>query len=245
MNDISKNTLLKIRHQRITPRSRRYFFFKRFAIWAMFAISILLGSVASGVAIFQLTNAEWDLYRHLNHSLPEFILLVMPCFWLVFLAGFSTAAYYYFRRTDGGYRYRVATVILLNVLLSIVAGTGLFAVGFSERMEAVFQETVPFYTGVTAHRRKMWMRPADGLLAGRIIAVPDAETIALSDLNGKIWAIDTAHAIRRGRLEPAVGLEIKILGTMEGPDRFTAMEIRPWNGRGNRRHMMHQKHRNP
>lgn len=245
MNDISKNTLLKIKYQRIIPRSRRYFLFKHSSIWVLFGISILFGSIASGVAIFQLTTAEWDLYRHLQHSLPEFVLLVMPYFWLIFLAGFSTAAYCYFRRTEGGYRYRVATVVLLSVVLSITGGTGLFAVGFSERLEAVFQETLPFYPEIADHRRKMWMRPRDGLLAGKIIEVLGKDAIRLSDLNGKKWVVDTTRATWRGRLMPTANLEIKLLGTMDGADNFSAMEIRPWQGRGKRRRMQHKDHGEP
>lgn len=237
MNDISKNTLQKIKHHQIKPYPRRYFFYRRAIVWGVFGIFILLGSIASAVAIYQLKNAEWDLYQHLAHSLPEFVLLVMPYFWLVILLGFTVAAYHNFRQTRTGYRYRMVTVVLLSLLLSVAGGTTLFVAGFSEPLEAVFQENLPFYPGVASHRKKMWMRPRDGLLAGKIIKVLDRDTLRLLDHNGKLWIVDTTGAIWRGRLSPSENLEIKLIGKLKGGTHFSAREIRPWHGQGKRRHM--------
>ncbi|MBN2418448.1 MAG: hypothetical protein JXL81_03610, partial [Deltaproteobacteria bacterium] len=184
MNDISKDTLKKIKDQGIVPRTKRYFLLRRSTVWGLFVLSVILGSIAASVAIFQVRNTDWDLFQHYRHSIPEFILLFIPYFWGLFLIGFSIVAYYYFRRTKSGYRYRAATAVALSVVLSVIGGIGIYATGLSERLETVFEEKLPFYRGVTAHTRMVWTAPDKGLLAGRIKDVSEDGTILLEDLEG-------------------------------------------------------------
>ena len=173
----------------------------------------------------------WDLFQHYRHSIPEFILLFIPYFWGLFLIGFSIVAYYYFRRTQSGYRYRAATAVALSIFISVICGTGIYSTGLSGHMEYLFEETIPFYRGVTAHNRMVWMAPDRGLLAGKINAVQNKENIRLKDLDGKEWNVSVAGAKWRGKLSPALGLEVKLIGTKTGEDSFSAKEVRPWTGR--------------
>jgi hypothetical protein len=240
MKDVSKHTLDAIKKQHISPRPRSFFFLKRSTVWGLFMLSIVLGALAGAVIIFQLSNAEWELYRHLRHSVIEFLLLVVPYFWVLFLGGLTALSFYYFRRTSGGYRYRTATVVLVNIVLSMLGGTVIHVSGFSERLEVMFQDTIPFYEGVESHKQKIWMAPERGLLAGKISAVMSNGRMVLRDLKGKEWQVDAAGATWRGRLSPVMGLEIKLIGRIDGKDGFIAEEIRPWRGRGkNQRHREH------
>jgi heme/copper-type cytochrome/quinol oxidase subunit 2 len=235
MADISKNILQKIKKDEVRPYPKQYFLLKRSVIWTVFGLLILLGSVAGAIVLFQLRYAEWDLYKHLSHSLAEFVLLVIPFFWLIFLLGFTVFAYYYFRRTEHGYRYAAIWIILLSIALSIIGGGLLYSTGCSERLERVFQENLPFYRELQERKQKVWMSPMHGLLAGRIIKIISDQKVEIEDLQGNNWTIDIADTIWRGRLRPAENLKIKILGEMTGQNRFVANEIRPWKGRRGRR----------
>ena len=230
MTDLSKNVLRRIREAKARPYSKGRFLFRSSVIWTAFGMSVLLGSVASAVAIFQLMHAEWDLYQRLSHSLMGFALLVTPFFWLIFLWGFTGFAYYYFRRTDQGYRHSTAWVISASVVLSVICGGLLYATGLPERLETLFQDNVPFYRELQERKQKVWMSPGRGLLAGRIVKVIPGQKMQIEDLEGNIWVIDIADAIWRGRLRPAENLKIKILGRMKEESRFVADEIRPWHG---------------
>ena len=230
MTDISKDTLRKIKKHKVRPHPKRYFLFRHSATWTLFGLSILLGSVASGIAIFQIRHVEWDLYQHLGHGLIEFILLVFPYFWLIFLLGLTGFAYYSFRRTEQGYRYSTMWVVLQSIILSIIGGGLLYASGLSERLETVFQANIPLYRGLQEHKQRVWMSPRQGLLAGRIKKIMPGQKIQIEDLQGNYWEIDIGDTIWRGRLRPVENLRIKILGQMKGESEFIADEIRPWKG---------------
>lgn len=234
MNDISKETIQKIKEQGIEPHTKGYFLLKRSTVWVLFGLSVILGSIACSVAVFQIKNAEWDLFQHFRHSILESILLFVPCFWVLFLVGFSIVAYYYFRRTKSGYRYRAATAIALSIFLSVIGGVGIYATGLSERMESVFEDTLPFYRGINTRIRMVWMSPDKGLLAGKIIDVTKEGMILLKDLDGKEWHVMADGATWRGRLSPSPNLGIKLIGTRTGKDSFSAEEVRPWHGRRKR-----------
>ncbi len=235
MADISKEILQKIKKDEVRPYPKQYFLLRRSVIWTTFGLSILLGSVASAIALFQLRYAEWDLYKHLTHSPVEFVLLVIPFFWLIFLLGFTGVAYYYFRRTEQGYGYATVWIILLSIILSISCGGLLYSTGLPDKLERVFQQNLPFYRDIQERKQKVWMSPMHGLLAGRISKIISDQKIEIEDLHGNNWVIDIADTIWRGQLRPAEDLKIKILGEMKGQNRFVANEIRPWKGRRGRR----------
>lgn len=231
MTDISKKTLEKIKTEKVRPVPRYYFLLKRWVLWSLFGFSILLGSIAGGILIFMLTHLEWDVYRLLGRGLMGFILLAFPYFWLVFLTGFTVFAWYFFRRTEQGYRYKTVRIVLLSIFLSLLGGLALNATQLPKQVENTLQDKIPFYRGLKGHKRRVWMSPEKGLLAGRIISVISREKIQLEDLKGNTWEIDIHRAAWRGRLQPAENLEIKIIGSMESKNRFVAEEIRPWEGK--------------
>ncbi len=231
MNDISKAIVRKIKEDEVKLHSRRYFIFRRSIIWLLFGLSVLLGSIAAGIAIFQLHHAEWDLYQHLGHGMIEFALLVFPCFWLIILICFMGFAYYYFRHTERGYRYSMFLIISLSVILSLISGEILNTIGLAKKLETVFQENVFFYKGLEDHKRKIWMSPGQGLLAGMITKKISEEKIQIEDLQGNHWVINISAAIWRGRIKSVENRRIKIIGKMAGQNVFVAKEIRPWQGR--------------
>jgi len=234
MKNITKETLQKIKRENVRPRPKSYFLVRRSVVWIIFGLSTLFGSVASGIAIFQIKHAEWDLYRHFSHSLLRFVLLMLPYVWLIFLIGFSFFAYYAYRHTERGYRYSVVWVVVQNVFLAIILGWLLYASGLSENLETVFQAKVPIYRRLQAHKQKVWMSPRQGLLAGTITKIISQQKIQLLDLQQNYWVIDIADTLWRGHLRPVKGLKIKIVGKIKGGKEFIAEEIRPWKGKKHR-----------
>jgi hypothetical protein len=194
----------------------------------------MLGIVACSIIIFQISHTDWDLYKQSSYSLPRLIVLSIPYLWGLFLVIFIGFSYYYFRRTEKGYRYNPIVIILLSVFISGLGGKAFYDAGFSEKLEKHFQEKIPFYNSINLYGHRMWRSPDKGLMAGEIVKINSTQEIELLDLQGKRWRIGISHTVWRGRLKPEVGLLIKLIGKKTGDDRFTASEIRPMNGRGDR-----------
>jgi len=231
MKDISDKIIKRIKKGDVKPYSKWHFVFHRFVMWILFGIAILIGSIACGIAIFQLQHAEWDLYRHLSHSLLEFAILIVPYFWLIFMTGFTVFAYYFFRHTERGYRYSAVALVLASLGISIAGGLVFHKAGFAEKLEGLFRNRVSFYRALQEHKERVWMAPANGLLAGKIIAVRPDGTMDFLDLNNQQWMLSAHHAVWRRNLKPQKGLKIKIIGRMQNSRVFVAEEIRPWEGR--------------
>jgi len=241
MKDVSKNALQKIKQEKVRPYPKWHFVFKRSVIWTLFCFSILTGSIAAGIAIFQLKSAEWDIYKHLSHSFLECTLLIIPYFWLFFMIGFTGFAYYYFRSTGQGYKYNTLWVVLGSIVLSIIGGGILFTTEAPEKIETIFEDEVPFYRMMQNYKQKIWMSPEQGLLAGKITKIISKQKMQIKDLHGNMWVIDTAATTWRGRFLPAENLRIKILGNIKCKSQFIANEIRPWKGRRDKCRMHHKK----
>ena len=234
-HDIGKQVLERIEKEQVRPYSRWRFVLRRSVMWGLFILSLALGSLACGVVIFQLTHADWDLCHNFHVGYVTFLFYVLPYVWLVFLLGFTAFAYFYFRRTERGYRYPTVWLIGGSILLSLVGGGVAYKVDLAARLEVVLRNNVALYRQMQEIKSRIWVAPEKGLLAGEIVDVLDAGKIRLKDFKGHIWRVDVKNALWRGRLKASKGLKIKVIGRLEGKDHFLAEEIRPWQGHGWRR----------
>ena len=92
--DLSKNVLKKIKEDKIEPKPKWIFSLRDLAFWAIFAISLVLGSISTSLIIFILRSNDWDLYKRLGHGLFKFVLITLPYFWLIFLSETSRQIFY-------------------------------------------------------------------------------------------------------------------------------------------------------
>lgn len=234
MTDLSKNTLQIIERNNINPYPKSYFFFKRSVIRTLFFISVMLGSVASGVALYQLKQTDWELLRYFSNDLFRYLFIAIPYFWIFFLSGFTGFIYYYFRRLGKGYRYNSIVVILSSVILSVTGGLILNESVIPIRLESLMEQHFAFYESSEKRKQEVWSSPGDGLLAGIIEKNIPKEQIMLTDFNGTTWTIDVSTAFFRGKMMPAEGLKIKLIGRQTGNRQFKAGEVRLWDGQGKR-----------
>ena len=113
-------------------------------------------------------------------------------------------------------------------------GTVLYSNGLSENLGNIFFEKIPYYNRLVYTCEKQWMQPERGLLAGTIIETELPENnFILMDLDNNRWKIESSQAIWKGKITPATGLKIKLIGKLINDNNFEAMEIRPWQqGKG-------------
>jgi len=94
MNDFSKETLEKIKKEKVHPRPRWYFLTRDYFFWIMFAIT---------------TNLDWDIYQYLGLSLSEAVVKSLPYLWIALIFSVCYILQFY------PYTYRLSLSFSSNI----------------------------------------------------------------------------------------------------------------------------------
>jgi hypothetical protein len=227
MNDFSKETLEKIKKDKLHPRPRWYFLTRNYFFWLLFVLTTLLGGIAFGMILFITTNLDWDIYQYLGLSLPKAIMISLPYLWIALMIFFLFVTYYNFIHTRKGYRYRFIFIFLISLLVSVLLGICFYHYGWTETVERQLRTRIPGYQRMVYTSEKQWMQPEKGLLSGTIIEInPDKSSLQLRDYHGKEWIININNAMIRGNISLEENMELRIIGQKVAENVFTATEIR-------------------
>jgi hypothetical protein len=229
MSDLITKVLDKIKEERLAPEPRWKFLLRAYLPWALFGLFIIIGAIAVSVAIFIITDHDWDIYGRLQKSFLEYLLISLPYFWFVFLVVFFGMAWYELRGTKHGYRYGIMKIGLINVLASVILGVVFFYSGIGLKIEGVFADNLPFYRNMQSMRPpKVWDNPERGLLIGEITIINEDQSFNIRDFGGHNWLISCIKCLwRTGSLPHNEGMIVKIIGQETGKGVFEALEIRP------------------
>lgn len=233
MEEVTKNTLQKIKKENIKPIPKWQFLLKDSLVWGLFVLNLVLGSIGFAISLYILGNNDVILDSSLVTNIWEWIILSIPVAWILLTVLFLFIAYYNFKHTSGGYRFTVVKIFLVNIVISIVLGVAINGFGLSQKLNTIFSENIPFYNHTMDLRSEVWMRPESGYLAGTIIDIDsNSNMLKIEDLNGKEWNISYQNATVKGRVALELGEKIKIVGKIVTDNAFEASEIRPWVGNG-------------
>lgn len=230
--DISKNILNKIKKEEIKPKSRWSFIVKNIVFWVVFVASLILGSLSTSIAIFNLRNNYWDLYQRVGQSLFAFTMRTIPYLWLLFLMIFIILSFYLLKKTKSGYKYNPYLVISLNILISIILGSFLYVAGLGEKMEGTIEKRMPVYQKMFYQKHEMWKMPEKGLVAGVIISVENEDDFKIKALKGEIWRILAREALISDRVIIRGEERVKVIGEKIDINTIKAEEIIPFMGPG-------------
>ena len=228
-NNVSQDTLKKIKNKDIKPKPRWHFLLKDYVVWIFGFISLLVGSLSFSVVLYMLVNNDWDIYSNISNSLWQFILTPLPYFWLLFLLIFIGVAYYNFRHTKGGYKIAVHKLIAGSIIFSILFGSFLYKIGVAQTMDGLVIGNEYFYKKVINRRAGAWSQPDKGLLAGVLIYVEDEEHVTVKGLDGELWQVDVTEA-ELPLLPVEISMPLKIIGEVQGDNIFKAKAIFPMKG---------------
>jgi len=231
MSNLSNEILEKIEKEQIKPTPKWRFLLKDSVVYITFIFNILVGALGISISLYLITNNDVIINQITDLSFIQSLIITIPVFWLVITAFFLFLAYYNFKHTEGGYRWSVAWIFLINIGVSVLIGLMLYFTGVSEKLNDFFYTSIPGYHQIADLRNQVWMRPEQGYLAGEIISIDENEsTLQLKDLNNNIWTLTYDLADIKGRVHIIEGTNIKIIGKVDGTNKFFAFEIRPWSG---------------
>lgn len=228
MKEISKKALERIKKEKIEPTPKWKFLLKDYITWFSFVLSIIIGSFGFAMVLFMLLNHDWDIYRYLNRTFIEHLLVSLPYLWILFLLFFIFLADYNLKHTKRGYRYKTYLVLLASIIISLIMGSLLYYFGIGTKINDIFAHNFPYYRRVFYPREEIWNNPEKGLLAGIITNVKSENEFSLKDFKEKIWQIEAKDAYLKKAIIIREGEKIKIIGELKSINIFIAKEIRPW-----------------
>jgi heme/copper-type cytochrome/quinol oxidase subunit 2 len=227
----------KLKKENITPKPKWQFLLRDYLLWSVFGINVLLGAMFFVVTSFSLRDNDWDIYKHLDQNFLEYIIMTMPYIRITALVVFIFLAYYNYKHTDRGYKYKTHWIIIMSVVVMGLIGGTLLLVGAEAKIERLFSRSLPFYDNLEERRIRVWHHPGKGLLGGEIVEINMDSEIVLQDCHNKNWQVDVQEVIWRGPIgKPEMGRRIKVIGEQLGEDKFKAKEVRPWMGGRRMRH---------
>lgn len=228
MSDLSNKTLKEIQEKKIQPKAKWHFLLKNWVIWALFVVSIILGSLSFAVTLFLIMDHDWQLYHYLHQSALSYIAVSLPYGWIIFLAIFILIAYYNFNHTEGGYRYRAYVIVGVSILISVGLGVGGHYLGMGYAVDRAFYSHSLPYQKIVPHRVDRWQMPELGLLAGEIFAIRNQDNIFIITFNGQEWLAAIGQAEMIVPFEIGIGQRVKMIGQQIGNFYFRADLIGPW-----------------
>ena len=226
-NTLDKKIIKTIKERKLTPRPRWQFLLKNYLIWSGGVLSLLAGSLAFAMILFMVKNNDWRMYAPISGSLLKFVFLTLPYFWLLFLFLFIMVAYFNLRHTKKGYRYSLISIIIGSFALSMILGSGLYAVGLGQAVDDILGKKAPFYERFINKRMGMWSNPDRGLLAGVIIDKISDNEFKLLDIKRKEWLILTEKATTVPEMILKVGTPVRLIGQCLDESSFEAIRIMP------------------
>lgn len=225
----SKTIIDRIKEGNIKQRPKLYFTGVNLIYWTLYILCILLGAASFSVILFSVQQTDFNLISHMSHSNLEFILALLPFFWIFILLLVLFVAMIIFRKSNKGYKYNRLYLLVLSATSSILLGTVFFIGGGGQRLEKAFAERLPYYESVMDNKKKVWTNPEEGFLSGTILEISE-EGILLLDFNNMEWDLEYNNAFISPRVTLKKGEQIKMIGEITRSKHFKAEEIRPWNG---------------
>lgn len=231
--NLKSKVLDRLKKEEVKVKPKWQFTLKNAAYWTFLVLATLLGSVAMSLVIFKLLNNDWDVYELAGRSLPNFVLLTLPYFWIIIFVLLSALSYFNFRHTKGGYKQPVAIIILSSLLISMVVGFGIYLFNGPQYLDQQAINRFEFYRDIEFQpREEIWGNPENGLIAGEVIETDllEENTILIEDFESNTWTIETDDINPKPTKTAVAGDQLAITGEMVEEGVFRAETIRPWKG---------------
>src|ERR1035437_9356019 len=106
MTQFRKDMFGKIKVDHIAPVPRWHFLIKSYVFWTLFVCSIILGSLSFSVIVHIINSGDLDIFNQFHKNLFSSALMMLPYFWFCSVALFALVAYYNWKHTRLGYKFK-------------------------------------------------------------------------------------------------------------------------------------------
>ncbi len=185
------SVMSKIECGEVCPRSRRFFQTRECFVWALWALSVVVGALAVAVTLFVFTHRQYALYEATHENFFTFIVEVLPFVWIVVFGLMVAVGVYNLRHTKRGYRYPLWQIFLSSMVLSLAGGAALQLFGLGYAADHMLGERMDMYDSQEKIEKRLWQNPREGRLAGaaREVLIPPATLVPFKDIEGMEWSV--------------------------------------------------------
>ena len=232
MKKLSQDIIGKIKKEHIQQKAEYIFIVKNIFFTIFFLFSLLLGAIAFSLITYAIFEIDFELFSSPMVPRFQYLLSVVPLFWLISLLLFLILANFSAKHIKKGYKIPLWMLVVFNIIGSIVLGLILY---FSGGADFLDQKTS---LGFHRHQQmiKLWNRPEEGFLSGKMTKIDDNTFFLVEDRNEEIWRVDGASlsgVFWKEVHQKYMNEQIKILGEISGEHLFRAERVLPWKrGRG-------------
>ncbi|MCC7436618.1 hypothetical protein IT402_01955 [Candidatus Nomurabacteria bacterium] len=227
----AEKIIQKIEQDKVAPIAKWHFVLKNSSFWALWLLSVVLGSCAVAATIFVFLNSGWTFRSVTHDSFFKFILDVIPFFWIISLGLMIVFGYFNIRHTKKGYRFSFYLIIILSVVASFIGGTLIYAAGIAKNIDNI-RRPIPFAKPIMSVREDRWVNPGAGLLAGTVESLDeDNQILSLKLFKGEEIEISTKELREEDFDLIEEGQQIRIIGGPDISDKdiFVACTVLPWD----------------
>jgi hypothetical protein len=233
-NNLTEKIIKKIDEEKVVPIARWHFVLKNNSFWALWALSVVAGSCAVAASIFVFQNSGWRYHSITHDSFFKFFLDILPLFWLVSFGVMVALGYYNIRHTNTGYRFSFYLVAIASVVISILGGTLLYAIGVAKNIDEI-RRPLPFAMPIISLEERRWNDNQKGLIAGVIENFDESkEELLITLFSGQQKIVSTVELDSMSRNLLEKGMHVRVIGVpfFKDEDIFTACALIPWDFSG-------------
>lgn len=225
---MTQSVLRRIEEDSLQPRSKLSFQFTEYSVWSLWVASVLVGAVAFAVIEMVWQYRNQDFFEATHESLFEFVLEMLPYLWAVLFLVMVGLAYLNFKRTKKGYKYPFFHIVISCLVFSILGGVLLQWVGLGALVDQSLGKYIPMYLSQEETELKMWQKPTEGRLVGRLIDSQAGQVFLFKDAADFVWRLEVSELQEFDMKELLSQQRVRVLGMIDGAETFHVCGVFPW-----------------
>jgi hypothetical protein len=236
-NDLKSQIMNRIEKESVTPTAKWIYTARESALWGLWILTILIGSLAIAVSIFVVVSRNYALYEATHETFLTSMIEFLPYLWFAIFGFMVVFAIYNLRHTKNGYRYPLWQIFASSLVLSVAGGGVLHVAGVGYMVDHQIGIFSPQYQSQEKMEARLWQNPEKGRLLGYFIEYDkDNQTLAIfEDINGVRFDTDISELSDLSEELTEAGTKVRLLGELisNEPAKFHACAVFPWFVPGN------------
>jgi len=215
--NIRNNIIQRIKQDELAPEKRWRVVMRRLLIWVPALLSLIVGSLATGVILFRILHAGWELQSVTHDTYGAFFFDILPYAWIILVIILVITTHWALRRTHRGYRWKESLIVLSTLILTTLIGIIVYQTGIAYTIDKELENRArEQYNSMRSNLAIDWHNPSDNRFAGEI----SVDSINQDNLNtisqdGQVWKIDISNAL--GRDEIGDARHVRVFGSYTDP----------------------------